>query len=272
MSPLKASAACVSTVGDVGLPSEPTEFELFGARVPGPVRPAGDAVAVLVLRVGRADDVGFGDRFEQADADHLRGQSGRDRAGRRRAGRRRVDSIVYVGDRSEYSVPSAYSPGISSYVITSSPSAGTPRIDAVLQLVAVDRVRAGRPTKPSSVTTDSRSSSPSRPSSRRSGLAAPVEQVARRTRLGVEGRPETVASVGRCRGRHPVLGEEAVADLEGRVVPRWSAPAPAKLKAFWPVDLTRRVTAEAGVEVSAVATAGTPATEAATAATSMPRR
>ena len=103
MSPLNAPAACASTVGHVRLPSEATELE--SARCAGStrVRPTGDPVAVLVVGVGGADDVGLRNRFEQTDADHLRSEPRRDRGCRRRADRMR-------DPRSRRSAPAASTP------------------------------------------------------------------------------------------------------------------------------------------------------------------
>ncbi len=90
---------------------------------------------------------------------------------------------------------------------------GDTDVGAVLQLVAVDGVRRGRRRA-----VGARDRQPQQQAelavAGRGGGAAAVAEVARRARLGVERRAEAVTGIGGRRGRHPVLGEEAVADLE----------------------------------------------------------
>ena len=150
MSPWNASAVCSSTVGDVRLPSEAAELDLAGRAVPHDVRPARDSVVVRVVGVGR------GRRCRPP---------GSPRAGRlpidlrrepraRSGGRRRV---VRTPDRrscrsapgSVYGVPSPYVAGFSRVGDRRARPRRGRRGSPVLQLVAVDRVRAAGRRSPS---------------------------------------------------------------------------------------------------------------------------
>ena len=197
MSPRKAPATCCSTVATLAFqPKRPSasspprsSHTRFG--------PAGDAVAVGVVGIGGGEDRRLGDGLEQAHADHLRRQPGRDHRvvaerPERLVGRRSTSACVQrvrraVGVAARRSSPArrrrALRPGRRGW---RGPGAGRRTPDAR------PARRSASPRAPTAAAAGpSRVSSPSGSG----GAPAPVEHVARRARLAVERRPEAVAGV-----------------------------------------------------------------------------
>src|SRR5690606_23373261 len=56
--------------GRLRLPAEPAERLFAGLRVDSNGRLAADAVAVLVVGIGKSEDIGLVDRFDEAEAEH----------------------------------------------------------------------------------------------------------------------------------------------------------------------------------------------------------
>ena len=77
MSPAKAPAFCSSTLGTAAFqPNRPRISSPGCRRIRHEVGPPGDAVAVLVVRIGQVEDVVLRHALEQADAEH-RGRDAR---------------------------------------------------------------------------------------------------------------------------------------------------------------------------------------------------
>ena len=62
--------ALFGQAGLAGLPAKAAEHHRILGHAPNPVGAAGNAVAVGIVRIGGRQDIGFGDRFQQAEADH----------------------------------------------------------------------------------------------------------------------------------------------------------------------------------------------------------
>ena len=108
------------------------------------------------------------------------------------------------------------------------PSAGTPRFARSWSWPPYAGCGAGAPVGVSPGTTAGAAGRAASRCRRDRAAPATVEHVARRARLAVERRPEPVTGVGRRRRGHPVLGEEAVTDLEAGGARRSSGWGPGR--------------------------------------------
>ena len=142
MSPLNAPAFCCSTVATLAFhPKRPSD--LLAERVEDVVRTRPEMPSPSASSgSASASDVVLGNRLEQSDTEDRRRDARRHHARRRsRAGRTRGPRSSYAGAEQRVGRPVARTcPGPRFASITMRPSAGTPLIAPVLQLVAVHRV------------------------------------------------------------------------------------------------------------------------------------
>ena len=189
---------------DVRLPPEPAEHGRSGLVRPTPC----SAARRSRRRPRRRDRRRRGSRppgSPRAGPCRSPAAPGAARASRRRAsGPNCGSSTEYVGRASVYGVPSAYSPSMTPSCTPTAPRRGRRGSPGP----ATGRRTSGRAAvrrSSDSPGTEIRSSSPigTVEPSRRRRHAAPVEDVARRARLGVEHRAQPVTGIGRRRARSP---------------------------------------------------------------------
>ena len=216
MSPWNAPATCSSTVATFAFQPNRPDLALAGPgvgtrfarpEIPSPSASSGSWAV---------DEVVVGDRFEQTHADHLRRQPGRDHdVGRQRAVGQVLDR--YVGPAQLVARCRRRRCRSRSRHGDQHPTLGRRRRG--WRGPGAGRRRSVRgPGSPSGPMpgTESRSSSPSVESSSGpdGGAPRPSSRWHDEHDWALKVGPEAVAGLGRRRRGHPVLGEEAVADLE----------------------------------------------------------
>ena len=197
---------------DGRLPSEAAEHGVAVGvvRVGDDVGAARDAVAVGIVGVGEGEDVVGGHAFEQADAEHRRGDAGRQEEVGDRLAVGVEDLVVGLDQRVRRAV--GVLAGLLDRGDDDRALDGHAADGAVLQLVAERAVGLRTAVLPEDAEPDQQAALGIVGVG--GGLGAAVAEVARRARLGVEQRAEPVAPVGRRRRGDPVVVEEAVADRE----------------------------------------------------------
>ena len=215
MSPLNAPAFCCSTVGTLAFQPKRPRLVPPVRGVGHPVGPTRHPVPVGVVRVGVGEHGCFLHRFEQADAEHGRGDARADLYVRWERADGRLEDLVGrrleregrpVGERARPLLVADLDLPLARHTVDR----------PVLQLGSVAGHRHRPPVGPGHAEPQEQPQLGVIGAGRR--LRAAVLEVAGRAGLRVERGPETISAGRGGRRRHPVVVEEVVADGEGAAV------------------------------------------------------